>query len=66
MTPSQNMKNKSLGVQSCDGNCAIGNLKPESPRKTNWRTWDASWVSVFPNAQKRMSTTTLQLCMHDD
>ena len=48
LTPFQKLKYRSLGEQSPDGNCATGNLNPQSLKKTNWSTWVANWVSDLP------------------
>ena len=41
-TPFQKIKYRSLGVQSADGNCAMGNLNPLSLININCSTWVAS------------------------
>ena len=59
-TPSQNKKYRSLGEHDPEGNCAPGNLKPQSLRNTNWRTGVASSGSNFP----RMWSILQKLVLH--
>lgn len=51
-TPSQNRKNKELAKHPPEGNWAIGNRKPLSPRKTNCSTWVARTISSFLPVEK--------------
>lgn len=53
LTPSQKIKKISLDIQPPDGNWAMGNLRPPSPIKMNWSTWDASCGPLlFPESIK--------------
>lgn len=45
-TPSQKNENSELGEHPPEGNWAMGNLNPPSPRNMNCRTWLASFSSM--------------------